>query len=91
MSRVLFGKQALAELEQLIDGLAQQDRQQAFAMADAIAEATGALEHSPLLGSPLPGGMHQLNIAHNDSQLLALYRYLALEDRVEILLLRPRC
>ncbi|HEY6094078.1 MAG TPA: type II toxin-antitoxin system RelE/ParE family toxin [Gallionellaceae bacterium] len=89
MARVLYGKQALVGLEQLIDALAQQDRKQAFAVTDAIAEAIGKLEQRPLNGTPLPGGLRQLHITRGDSVLLALYRYLALEDRVEILSLQP--
>lgn len=90
MARVLYGKQALVGLEQLIDGLAQQDKKQAFAATDAIAEAIGELEQAPLRGTLLPGGMRQLHVVcGGDIALLALYRYLALEDRVEILLLQP--
>lgn len=88
MARVLYGKRAMVGLEQLIDGLAQQDKTLAFAVSDAIAEAIGSLEQAPLRGTPLPGGLRQLHIIHGDTALLALYRYLALEDRVEILLLQ---
>jgi plasmid stabilization system protein ParE len=89
MARVLYGKQALIGLEQLIDGLALQDKKLAFAVTDAIAEAIGELELAPLCGAPLPGGLGQLRITHGDTVLLALYRHLALEDRVEILFLQP--
>lgn len=90
MARVLYGKRVLVGLEQLIDGLAQQDRKQAFAVTDAIAETIGELEQTPLRGAPLPGGLRQLHIIHGDTALMALYRYLALEDRVEILFLQPQ-
>ena len=89
MSRVLFGKQALAELERLIDGLAQQDKKLAFSVTDVIAEAVSELEQAPLRGVPLPGGLRQLRIPHAGLTYLLLYRHLALEDRVEILLLQP--
>lgn len=89
MARVLYGKRVLVGLEQLIDGLAQQDKKLAFAVTDAIAEAIGELEQAPLRGTPLPGGLRQLDITHGGTVLLALYRYLALEDRVEILVLQP--
>jgi hypothetical protein len=89
MARVLYGKQALIGLEQLITGFSHQDKKLAFAVADAIAEMVGELERYPLGGAPLPGGLRQLHIPQGDAALLALYRYLALEDRVEILLLQP--
>lgn len=87
MARVLYGKRVLVGLEQLIDGLAQQDRKLAFAVTDAVAETIGELEQAPLRGVPLPGGLNQLVLTQGDMVLLVLYRYLAVEDRVEILLL----
>lgn len=88
MARVLYGKPVLVALEQLIDGVAAQDKQQAFALTDALAEAVSELEQQPLRGEPLPGGLRQLRIAQGGQTYLVLYRYLAVEDRAEILLLQ---
>jgi toxin ParE1/3/4 len=67
-----------------------------FEVADAsarigeIVQAIEILNHSPLIGRPVKGGMRELVIGRESRGYIALYRFVASIDTVFILAIRSQ-
>ncbi|MGH7858029.1 MAG: type II toxin-antitoxin system RelE/ParE family toxin [Candidatus Binatia bacterium] len=88
MARVVYSRNALANLERAFDFLREKDPEAATAAAEAIATAIEALAAHPLVGRPLPSGLRELVISYGKTGYVALYRFLPARDEIRILALR---
>ena len=88
MARLIYGRQALADLERLTDFLLDTDPAAAVATVELIVEAVEILAHHPLVGRPVEHGLHELVISRGATGHVALYAFEEAHDTVLILALR---
>lgn len=88
MARLIYARQALADLERLTDFLLETEPTMALETIELIAEAVQILENHPLVGRPAEQGMRELVISRGRTGYLALYSYEEPRDTVLILALR---
>jgi plasmid stabilization system protein ParE len=88
MNEVFYTEQALTDLERLSDFLLGSDPAAAQATVGLIFEALDILTHSPEIGRKIRGGNRELVISRGSSGYLALYRFLAAQQRVLVLAVR---
>ena len=88
MARVEVSAAAYADLERLLDFLAQADPRAAAASQEAIFDGWEVLQRHPLIGREAEEGLRELVISRGKSGYVALYVYLEAEDIVLVLALR---
>lgn len=88
MPVVHFSARALADLDRIFDFLADHNPTLAPQAGEAIIDATAVLQRHPLIGRPIEGNLRELVISQGAAGYVALYRFLAMEDRVDILAIR---
>jgi plasmid stabilization system protein ParE len=91
VARVVYSRNALANLERAFKSLDALSPDAAIAAVDAIRSAVEMLEHHPLIGrsvESVEGGLRELVISFGRSGYLALYRFVPARREVRILALR---
>lgn len=88
MARLIYTRQALADLERLTDFLLDTEPAMALETVELIAEALHILDNHPLVGRPAEQGMRELVISRGRTGYLALYSHDEARDAVLILALR---
>lgn len=89
MAALIYSRRAVADLDRLLDFLAD-DPARARAAIAAIEEAVEILERHPLIGRPAEHGMRELVISRGKTGYVALYDFHAQDDLVVILSIRHR-
>lgn len=88
MPKVHFTGQALSDLERIFQFLDQETTDFAIMAGEEIVDATSVLQRHPLIGRPSPHDLRELVISKGHSGYVALYRFLPLKDRIDILAIR---
>ena len=88
VARVVYSRNALANLERAFSALDALSPDAAIAAVDAIRSAIEMLEHHPLIGRIVEGGLRELVISFGRSGYLALYRFVPARREVRILAIR---
>jgi toxin ParE1/3/4 len=90
MARIELAPEVLDDFDRFLDHLAQFDVQDAPAGLGEIVQAIEILTHSPQIGRPVKGGMHELVIGRGSRGYVALYRFVAVIDTVFVLAIRSQ-
>jgi plasmid stabilization system protein ParE len=85
---LFYSARALADLDGLLDFLAEQDPTVAVDAAALIADAVSVLARHPYIGRPVRGDLRELVISHGRTGYVALYRVQPGRERVEVLVVR---
>jgi len=88
VARVVYSRNALANLERAFDFLAEHDPDAAVDAASAIQSAVDALAPHPLIGRRLRGEIRELVISFGRTGYVALYRFVPARDEVRVLAIR---
>ena len=88
MARVVYSRNALKNLERAFRSLDALSPDAAIAAVDAIRSAIEMLEHHPLIGRIVDGGLRELVISFGRSGYLALYRFVPTRREAWILAIR---
>lgn len=88
MARLIYSERALADLERLVDFLADADPGAAEATVDLIDEAVTTLARHPMIGRPVEHGLRELVISRGRTGYVALYSFDAHHDDVLLLAIR---
>lgn len=88
VARVVYARNALANLERAFTSLDALSPDAAIAAVDAIRSAIEMLEHHPLIGRIVEGELRELVISFGRSGYLALYRFVPARREVRILAIR---
>ncbi|HEX3761313.1 MAG TPA: type II toxin-antitoxin system RelE/ParE family toxin [Kofleriaceae bacterium] len=88
MARVVYSRNALANLEGAFRSLDALSAEAAVAAVDAIRSAIEMLEHHPLIGRIVEGTLRELVISFGRSGHLALYRFVPARREIRILAIR---
>jgi plasmid stabilization system protein ParE len=88
VARVVYSRNALANLERAFTSLDALSPDAALAAVDAIRSAVEMLEHHPLIGRIVEGSLRELVISFGRSGYLALYRFVPARREVRILAIR---
>lgn len=88
MAQIIYVRRALADLQRLVDFLVESDAPAASKTVDLVVEAISILEHHPLIGRPVEGGLRELVISRGRSGYLAFYRHRPEDDAVLVLAIR---
>lgn len=88
VARVVYSRNALANLEQSFRFLADDAPDAARAAVRAIQSAVDMLAHHPLIGRIVTGELRELVISYGRTGYVALYRFLPARREVRILGIR---
>jgi plasmid stabilization system protein ParE len=88
VARVIYSPNALANLERAFSSLNDLAPEAAVAAVEAIRTAIDVLEHHPLIGRIVSGGLRELVISFGRTGYLALYRFIPSRREVQILAIR---
>ena len=88
MHQVYFTDRALSDLERIFEFLAPIDHALSEAAGSQIVNATGVLQHHPLIGSPVQDNLRELVISTGRTGYVALYRFTPEQNCVDILAVR---
>ena len=88
MAKIIYSRNAVANLERAFELLLEHDASAAAASAAAIREAVGLLPRHPLIGRRIEGELRDLVISFGRTGYVALYRFLPALDEVRILAIR---
>lgn len=88
MAKIVYSRNAIANLERAFAFLLEHDQQAAVTSAAAIREAVGMLARHPLIGRRIEGELRELVISFGKTGYVALYRFLPAQDQVRILAVR---
>ena len=88
MPKVYFTERALSDLERIFQFLEQEAPDFAIMVGEEIMDATSILQRHPLIGRPAPHNLRELVISKGNTGYVALYRFLPVKDRVDILAIR---
>lgn len=88
MAKVIYSRNAVANLEAAFSFLLEHDADAAAASAGAIREAVEMLARHPLIGRRIEGEVRELVISFGKTGYVALYRFLPALDQVRILAVR---
>jgi len=88
VARVVYSRNALANLERAFDFLAEHDSDAAVDAASAIQSAVDALAPHPLIGRRLRREIRELVISFGRTGYVALYRFVPARDEVRVLAIR---
>jgi toxin ParE1/3/4 len=90
MARVELAPEVFDDFDRFFDHMARFDVADAPARIGEIVQAIEILNHSPLIGRPVKGGMRELVIGRESRGYIALYRFVASIDTVFILAIRSQ-
>lgn len=88
MAKVVYSRNAVANLEAVFVFLLEHDANAAAASAAAIREAVEMLARHPLIGRRIEGEVRELVISFGKTGYVALYRFLPMRDEIRILAIR---
>lgn len=88
MARVVYTKNALANLQRAFAFLAEHEPAAAGDAAAAIRDAVGLLADHPLIGRRIEGEIRELVISYGKTGYVALYRFLPEHRLIRILAIR---
>ncbi len=88
MARVVYARNALANLEGAFAFRADTAPDSALAAVEAIRTAVELLEHHPLIGRPVLGELRELVISFGRTGYVALYRFVPSRRVVRVLAIR---
>lgn len=88
MARLEIAGPADADLDRLVEFLADQDLEAALAVKDIVFDGLEILKRHPLIGRPAEHEMRELVISRGKSGYVALYQYVEGEDVVIVLAIR---
>jgi plasmid stabilization system protein ParE len=80
--------EAVEDLDQLVDFLAEVNPLSAGALVDDLLDALAILTAHPLVGRPTAGGLCELVISRGKTGYIALYAYDEVRDRALVLAVR---
>lgn len=88
MARLIYSDQALADLERLVDFLAEQDPAAALLTIDLIEEALAILRRHPHVGREVDVDLRELVISRGKTGYVALYSFEEVHDAILVLAIR---
>jgi plasmid stabilization system protein ParE len=88
MARVIYSRQAFADLDRLADLLIKDTPQAAVAAVDVIRDGIEILERHPFIGRSCEERLRELMISYGKSGYVALYSYEQRHDVVLVLTIR---
>jgi plasmid stabilization system protein ParE len=88
MARVVYSRNAVANLARAFASLDKLAPDAALAAVEAIRSAVEMLQHHPLIGRIVTDDLRELVISYGRSGYIALYRFIAARDEVRVLALR---
>lgn len=88
MAKVVYSRNAVANLETAFEFLLEHDVNAAAASAAAIREAVEMLARHPLIGRRIEGEVRELVISFGKTGYVALYRFLPMRDEIRVLAIR---
>ena len=88
MARVVYSRNALANLERSFEFLVETAPDAAAAAVRAIQSAVEMLAHHPLIGRIVAGEVRELVISYGRTGYVALYRFVPARGQVRILAIR---
>lgn len=88
MARVVYSRNALANLERSFQFLAEEAPEAAKAAVRAIQTAVDMLAYHPLIGRIVTAELRELVISYGRTGYVALYRFLPARGEVRILAIR---
>jgi plasmid stabilization system protein ParE len=88
MTRLLYARRALADMERVVDFLLQDDPAHAVQTFDLIESALNILTRHPLVGRPVEHDLRELVISRGATGYVALYRYNEVPDEAMVLAVR---
>jgi addiction module RelE/StbE family toxin len=88
MAQVVYSEQAFADLERLVDFLAENDQKAALETLITIQEAVSILERHPLIGRSCEQDLRELVISRGRTGYVALYDFLETDDAALVLAIR---
>ena len=88
VARVVYSRNAIANLERAFASLEDPAPEAAIAAVRAIESAIGMLAEHPLIGRIVEGALRELVISFGKTGYLALYRYVPSRQQVRVLAVR---
>ncbi|MDP2830138.1 MAG: type II toxin-antitoxin system RelE/ParE family toxin [Sulfuricellaceae bacterium] len=88
MAQVVYSERVFADLERLVDFLAESDKKAALETLSTIQEAVSILERHPLIGRSCEQGLRELVISRGHTGYIALYDFIETDDAVLVLAIR---
>ncbi len=88
MARVVYSRNALANLERAFRFLAEESPDASIAAVRAIRGAVEMLVHHPMIGRIVTAELRELIISYGRTGYVALYRFVASRDEVRVLAIR---
>ena len=88
MARLIYSKDALADLDRLTDFLLESDPVAAQETVPLIEEAVRVLRNHPLIGRAIEAGLRELIISRGRSGYVVLYSFEVADDAVLLLAIR---
>jgi plasmid stabilization system protein ParE len=88
VARVVYSRNALANLERAFRLLAEESPDASIAAARAIRGAVEMLAHHPLIGRIVTAELRELVISYGRTGYVALYRFVASRNEVRVLAIR---
>lgn len=88
MTRLVYTRRALVDMERMVDFLLQDDPAFAGQTFDLIESALTILTRHPLVGRPVEHGLRELVISRGATGYVALYRYHEALDEAMVLAIR---
>jgi plasmid stabilization system protein ParE len=88
VAKIVYSRNAVANLEHAFEFLLVHDANAAAASAVAIRDAVGMLARHPLIGRRIEGEVRELVISFGKTGYVALYRFLPQRDEIRILAIR---
>ncbi|WP_428312492.1 type II toxin-antitoxin system RelE/ParE family toxin [Hydrocarboniphaga sp.] len=88
MAQLIYSRQALVDLDRLIDLLLEVDAPMAPQAATLITEAVQVMANHPLIGRGIEAGLRELIISRGRTAYVALYSYEPADDSVLVLAIR---
>ena len=90
MARIEIASEVFDDFDRFFDHMVQFEIEDAEERIGEILEAVQILEHSPLIGRPVKGGMRELIIGRSSRGYVALYRFVEAIDTVFALAVRSQ-
>lgn len=87
MARVVYSRGAVTDLARLFAFL-EQDPSGAESALEAIRSAVSMLAHHPFVGRVVSDDLRELVISYGKSGYVALYRYVPVRQRVDVLAIK---
>ena len=88
MTTLSYATELRLDVHRIVAHLLEHEVQQVEERLAEVFDGLRLLERHPLIGRPVDGGQRELVIGEGSRGYVALYRYDALDDAVEVLALR---